>query len=117
VAGAHRPLVSVPLGHKKIEPQVHRTQHGQKPEKIVKIAIIQVFRYPSRPAMPCAEARDDINEQRAQIASQRGRCERQSRAQAPHGIRRLLVKELQLPYERENFGASDDEILRDLPKY
>lgn len=104
-------------GHPKKHTQVHHTQHSQKPEEIMQLPIVQIIRQPPRPSISSTRLRDNSHKQGTQVLAKRHRQKRESRADAPHSIRSLLVEELQLPNEGEHLSTPDDEVLRDLPEY
>lgn len=112
----HCSLVCIPLGHNEKGKQVENTEDSQEEEEVVKVAIIQIVRYP--PVLPTSAThiRHDGHKHRAQVISQGYRCERQCRAEAPHGIWRLLIEKFQLSDECEDFRTSYDEVLGNLPE-
>ena len=81
------------------------------------MTVIQVVWYPPRLSTPSAHICNNVDKQRTQVVAKCSSCEGKSWAQAPHGIGGLLIEEFQLSNEGENFCATYDEVLWDLPKY
>ena len=109
-------FVCVPLCNPKIYNEVEQAEDGQKPVEVVKMAPIQIVRYPTKPSMACGDFCYNNNKKSAKIITQGISCEWESCTQASHSIKRLTIKELYLTNVSENFCSSYKEILRHLPE-
>lgn len=90
----HRPLIRVPLGHEEKSYQVQNTEDGQEEEEVMEVTTIQIVRYPSRLPTSSTHICNYGHKQWAQVISKGHSGERESRAEAPHGVRSLLIEEL-----------------------
>ena len=80
------------------------------------MAAVEVVGDPPGPPVGGRDACDDGHEQRAEVVAEGDGGERERGAHAAHGVRRLVVEELELPDEGENLGGPDNEVLRHLPE-
>lgn len=107
-------FVLIGVGHPEKNSKIEDAHRSQKPEEIVKLAVVEIIGQPPRAAVPGGGFGNDSDKKRADILSECHREQRQSRAHASHGVWSLLVEELQLPYEREHFCTPYYEVLRHL---
>ncbi|CAN1303814.1 hypothetical protein LINPERPRIM_LOCUS25982 [Linum perenne] len=77
---------------------------------------IQVIRNPPKFPIFSCHLGHHHHKQSAQVVTQSYRRQCQSRAQAPHCIRSLIVEKLQLPNDSEHFRTTHKEVLRNLPE-
>lgn len=111
-------LTSIPPSHHDINTQINQTQQPQNPKETIKPTIIQILRNPTTTLISTTrQLTHHLNQHWAQIIPERRRRQRKRRAQASHGVRSLLVEELQLSNEREDLGAPNYEVLRNLPEH
>ncbi|BAT09623.1 Os10g0109750 [Oryza sativa Japonica Group] len=58
----------------------------------------------------------DGDDDGAEVAAERARHVAERRAEAPHGVRRLVVEELQLPDVGQHRAGAEQHVLRHLPR-
>lgn len=109
-------LVSIPSRNHQINQKVDEAKDCQKPEEVIEMATVQIIRDPSQFPTLRGHVGHDCDQEGTQIVPQGRSSETQSGAQASHCVGGLIVVELHLPHEGEDFRTSDEEILRNLPE-
>ncbi|URD92940.1 hypothetical protein MUK42_33519, partial [Musa troglodytarum] len=104
-------------GDQEIHAEVEKAEDGQEPEEVIEMAAVKISRDPSELPVPRRNGSHDRDEQGAQVVAKRHRGEREGGTHAPHRVGCLVVEELQLPDEGEDFRDAHDEVLRHLPEY
>ncbi|BAS80443.1 Os02g0699150, partial [Oryza sativa Japonica Group] len=109
-------LELVVLGEPAVHDEVERAHGRQHPEEVVEVALVEVVGDPPVAARRRRERLHDGVDERAQVAPERDGEQRQRRARALHGVRRLAEEELQLRDVAEHLRAGEEEVLRHLPR-
>lgn len=115
-SGTGRP-VFVDFGEVDEDGEVDGAEHGQQPVEVIKPRHINVLRQPRRPPIGDVTGGgiDGVVERRGEKAPEPSGDGGIGRANAAHGIGRLLVEELDEADEAEDLGDADEAVLDEQP--
>ncbi|WVZ67780.1 LOW QUALITY PROTEIN: hypothetical protein U9M48_016817 [Paspalum notatum var. saurae] len=105
-----------PINGSKVDGKVGDGHDGEQPEEVVEVRPVDVVGDPPVAAAPRGDARHHGDERGADVVPQREGRHGEARAEAPHGVGRLVVEEFHLADEGEHLGRAHHHVLRHLPE-
>lgn len=105
-------LVGVPAREGEEEGEVCGGESGEEPVEEVQAAAVQVVDDPAAAARDASDAHDGGQQHGAQEVADADGAQEDGRAQAAHGVGRLVVEELQRADRREHLRRAQEHVLR-----